>query len=535
MKLITLSGLVDKESRIPVAEKILRKRINSFTELSVEEIKILHDALRNWTIIQHERFSNGSSLREACAFWDMISDKQRIVMNERNIIPDEKNRKEISMTDMEVDKEVKALKEKYEVKNASDFVSKIKLRSADAPKMSSPGRWDRWRLIESPSVAMGLSIGVGGIPRGKVLQMWGKNHAGKSMMAQLISAAALKQGIPVFYFDAESSIEADFARHLGLDVNDPNFNLVRPKKMEDMAMDMRSLADSGAVVVIDSIAGSESEKEFERQIDKKAAMVGGNANVIKSTMNIIRPTIVESGTTLIIINQARSKFNPGMYEDPDKAYGPEALFHNSDVIYKVEAASEATPKLKEKGYLNTIFRPKKNRLGEKVPLRLAFKPGFPYNKSLDLLRVCSNALGKDSEGNVITYQEAAGNPICTDTVTETTGSRDIEAKQSRYSIKVDSLMLSAILKDEPDFDAEPFSDFGIEPNEEMLRIFLDTGDAGSEESYTDEEAKWGWFSIPRRGEGAAFTWLQKHPTARGVIVDRLYNALNHKHELMNEE
>lgn len=534
MSMINLSGLDSKSSRLKVASKLLGKPVTSFTDLNEDEVSKLAFAFKAWNRVQIERHDNGSALKEACAIWDMMSDNTRLVLNERGILPDKKTRKEISMSKEEVDKSLEELKKKYSPESAKDAVSKVKLESNDAPAVISGGRWDSWRLIKSPSVAMGLSIGIGGIPRGKVMQLWGKNHAGKSMMAQLISAQAVKQGLPVYYFDTESSIEGDFAMNLGLDVNNELFNLKRPKTMEELATDLRALAGSGAVVVVDSIAASESEKEFNRQLDKKAAMVGGNSAIIKSTLNIIRPSLVESATTLIIINQARKDFDAGLFGDPDKAYGPEALFHNTDIMYKVDAATEQEAKLKDKGYLNTIFHPRKNRLGEKVKFRLSFKPGFEYNKSLDLLRVCGGVMGKDSVGRPVTYYEAAGEPIVTNYVTEIPGSRDIEPRQSRYTVKVDGLMLAAILKNEPDFDVTPFTDEGIQPDTEGIEEFIANGSYGDEDTYNGEDAVWGWFSLPGRGEASAFNWMQQHPIAREVLVDRLYNSLNHKHELLRE-
>lgn len=536
MSIINLSGLEDKESRLLVARKLLNRNIDSYTELSEEEVDILYNAFHSWHTLQKERFENGSSFREACAIWDLMSDDTRLLLNERGILPDKKTRREnLPMTDKEIEKEIEELKSKY----SSDYINKT-LQSANivssaAPTISSKGRWDRWRIIESPSVSLGLSMGIGGIPRGKIIQFWGKNHAGKSMMGQMIAASALRKGIPTYYFDAESAIEADFAEHLGLNTSNELFHLLRPKTINEMCTDIRTLSGSGALIIVDSIAGSESEQEFERQLGKKAPMVGGNASVIKSTLNITRPTIIDSGTTLVIINQARKNFDAGMFGDPDKPYGPEALMHNCDIIYKVESAVESQPQLKDKGYLNTIFRAKKNRLGEKVACRLAFKPGFPYNRSLDLIRVAKESLGKDADGIPVIYEEAAGQPMATNAITENNGSRELIGKSGRYSIKVDSLMLAAILKDEPDFEADDFINQGIQPcDNETLQEFIKTHDAGDESLYNGEDAVWGWFTVPRRGEGAMFSWLQSHPLAREVIIDRMYNALNHKHDLVTE-
>lgn len=534
MSIINLSGLDDRESRLSAASKILKKKVTSYTELDKDDIDQLYQAFSAWMTIQHKRFDNGSSLKEACAIWDLMSDETKLLLNDRGVLPNQSNRRNIPMSTEEVDKELAELKEMYSAKSVAEASKNISLSSKTSPIVNSTGRWDRWRLIESPSVGLGLSMGVGGIPRGRVIQFWGKNHAGKSMVAQQISANAIKQGIPVFYFDTETAISPDFAQHLGLDSSHELFNLLTPKSTEQLCEDIRHLADKGVLIVVDSLGSSESQNEIDRKLDK-SPKVGGNAQVIKSTLSLSRYGIASSGTTIILVNQARAKMNPGMYEDPIRPFGSEAILHNSDIIYKVEKVKEQKQKLKDMGYENAVFRNQKNRLTSMTNARLAFKPGFAYNKSLDLIRSASQSMGVDENGNQIIYEDAAGKPIATDFVAENDGEKSLIGKASRYSIKVDSLMLAAILKDEPDFDDGPFTDNDIEPcDNETLQKFIDTHDSGSEDLYNSPEAVWGWFTIPGRGEGAAFTWLQRHPLAKEILIDRLYNSLNHKHELVSE-
>lgn len=517
MVLLSIVGAVDKPDRISLVNTLLGTSITSFTQLTQNNVDDMVDMLSAWRTIQRHRFYSGTTWVEA----EML---HHIAHNTDNGIidyfdePTEQSRKAFIRTMAKLNYDVSEEKYAVDMEKFDDDFDKIMHDIKDVSVSSLEaieGRWPSWKLINSPTASLGLTLGIGGIPRGKIVHLWGKRHSGKSMLAHHFLAEAQKQGIPTVLIDAEAAATGDFVSHLGVDVD--NLRVLRPRDLESLCTILRKLSETPALVVVDSIASSESSAELERNlIDGKAARVGGNARLWAQTLSIIRTSLLENGGTLILINQVRSKMEAQQWEEKEKPYGSEAIQHQMDISIKVSGVKEKNPTLKSQGYHVSRLRFDKNRFsGNTHTIDLPFKPGFPYNKSLDLVRICGEEIAL---GTGVSYGEAADNAIVTDKVWNDVDEKLI-SKKNRYTIKIDPAMMAAIRIDDEEFaevDIEPLEDFDIDNIPPM------------------DKENYAYFTIPNVGALRAAAWLKNHPTARDVLVERLLDGLNVKRELEME-
>lgn len=326
-----------------------------------------------------------------------------------------------------------------------------------------------------------------------------------------IIAEAQKQGIPCILIDTEAAATGNLVQHLGVDVN--KLAVYNPQDLETVCTMLRKLSKKPALVVVDSIAASESSVELERNIKKDAPRVAGNAQLWKSTLSIVRPNLVESGGTFILVNQVRKNLNAGPYGNPDKPYGADAIHHNVDLSMCVRAVKEKNNTLEGSGYKVSRLAFDKNRFGEMTTVDITFKPGYAYNKNVDLVRVCGEPIGK---GAKVTYGELADNVLVKDHIADPqTG--ELTSKKNRWAIRIDPYMMAAMLEDAPDFD-----DVDITPVDNFNPKEVPPVDVENSTYYT----------IPKLGEINAAAFMKNHPTAAYVISERLLNSLDRKHEVL---
>lgn len=513
MVLMGNAGIQHKDDRIHFATKVLKRPVTSFTRLSAQDIDVLVDAMNGWNSAQEIRMRNGVLNCEAAMTLEMMRDTDKLLMSEESVLPNAQSRRKF-MSKMNID----INEENYKV-NRED-VGSVLDKALSGLSTSSPthlavseGRWDSWRIIPAPTASMGLAIGIGGIPRGKIIHLWGKKHAGKSMLSYSIIAQAQKENVPCLLIDAEAAATGDFIEAIGVDVEE--LNVVRPNDLEELCTILRRMADSGYLIVVDSIAASESASELERNLSKDHARVGGNARLWTSTLSTIRAKMLEHGTTLVLINQVRAKMEKSMYEDPDKPWGTEGIQHHTDISIKISNVSEKNATLKSQGYRISRCRMDKNRFGEMNVFDLHFKPGFPYNQSIDIVRWCKEEV---SVGTGVTYSDLANNVLVSGYAADDNG--ELVSNKTRFAIRIDPLMMAAIQVDDPDF-----YDVDITPLEDWDQVTITPVD---EENST-------YFTLPRTGEIAASAWMRDHPLARDVITSRLLDGLKNKSKMISDD
>lgn len=182
--------------------------------------------------------------------------------------------------------------------------------------------------IPTGSISLDLALGIGGIPRGRVVEIFGSEGAGKSTLAQHIMAEAQKRGGTVAYIDAEHALDPQYAAACGVKVDD--LLLSQPDTAEQALEITEALVRSGAldVVVIDSVAALVPRAEIEGEMGD--AHVGLQARLMSQALRKLTASISRSRTAVIFINQLREKVGI-IFGNPEITPGGRALKFYSSV------------------------------------------------------------------------------------------------------------------------------------------------------------------------------------------------------------
>jgi len=196
--------------------------------------------------------------------------------------------------------------------------------------------------IPSGSPALDLALGVGGIPRGRVTEIFGPEGSGKTTLGQHIIAEAQKRGGMAAYIDVEHALDPTYARHCGVNVDD--MLISQPDSGEQALEITEALVRSGAidVIVIDSVAALVPRAEIEGEMGE--AHVGLQARLMSQALRKLAAAIGKSGTAVIFINQLREKVGI-VFGNPEVTPGGRALKFYSSVridLRRVETIKQGT-------------------------------------------------------------------------------------------------------------------------------------------------------------------------------------------------
>ncbi|OGO07058.1 MAG: recombinase RecA, partial [Chloroflexi bacterium RBG_13_56_8b] len=182
--------------------------------------------------------------------------------------------------------------------------------------------------IPSGSLALDLALGVGGIPRGRITEIFGPESSGKTTLAQHIIAEAQKLGGTVAYIDAEHALDPSYAANCGVNVDE--LLISQPDTGEQALEITEALVRSGAVdvIVIDSVAALVPQAEIEGQMGD--AHVGLQARLMSQALRKLAAAIGKSGTAVVFINQLREKVGI-IFGNPEVTPGGRALKFYSSV------------------------------------------------------------------------------------------------------------------------------------------------------------------------------------------------------------
>jgi len=177
-------------------------------------------------------------------------------------------------------------------------------------------------VIPTGSLALDIALGVGGVPRGRVVEIYGQESSGKTTVALHIVAEAQKNGGIAAFIDAEHALDPTYAQALGVDIQ--NLLISQPDTGEQALEIAEALVRSGAVdvIVIDSVAALVPRAELEG--DMGDAFVGLQARLMSQALRKLTGCISKSNTCLIFINQIREKVGV-MFGNPETTSGGRAL------------------------------------------------------------------------------------------------------------------------------------------------------------------------------------------------------------------
>jgi len=207
------------------------------------------------------------------------------------------------------------------------------MRLGDRPEMNV-------EAIPTGSLALDAALGIGGVPKGRIIEIYGPESSGKTTLALHILAEAQKRGGEVAFVDAEHALDPVYAAALGVDTD--NLLVSQPDTGEQALEITDALVRSGAVdvVVVDSVAALVPKQEIEGEMGD--TFVGLQARLMSQALRKLAGTINKTNCVVIFINQLRMKIGV-MYGNPETTTGGNALKFYASVrldVRKVEAIKE---------------------------------------------------------------------------------------------------------------------------------------------------------------------------------------------------
>jgi len=176
--------------------------------------------------------------------------------------------------------------------------------------------------VSTGSLTLDFALGIGGVPRGRITEIYGPESSGKTTIALHVIAEVQKEGGRAAFIDAEHALDPIYAKKLGVDIN--NLIVSQPDCGEQGLEIAEMLVNSGAIdiIVIDSVAALVPRQEIEG--DMGASHVGVQARLMSQAMRKLMGTIAKSNTIVIFTNQLREKVGV-MYGNPEVTPGGRAL------------------------------------------------------------------------------------------------------------------------------------------------------------------------------------------------------------------
>lgn len=199
-------------------------------------------------------------------------------------------------------------------------------------RLGDNGPIQRMDIISTGSISLDAALGIGGVPRGRVIEVYGPESSGKTTLALTIISEAQKAGGKAAIIDAEHALDPNYARALGVDIDDL---LVSQPDTGEQALDIAEmLIRSGAldVIVIDSVAALVPKAEIEGEMGD--SLPGLQARLMSQAMRKLTAVVSRSRTSLIFINQLRMKIGV-MFGNPETTTGGNALKFYSSVRMEI--------------------------------------------------------------------------------------------------------------------------------------------------------------------------------------------------------
>ncbi len=177
-------------------------------------------------------------------------------------------------------------------------------------------------VIKTGAIALDIALGIGGVPRGRIIEIFGPESSGKSTLATHIVANAQKNGGLAAYIDAEHALDPSYAAKIGVNIDD--LMISQPDNGEEALNIAEMLARSNAVdvIVIDSVAALVPKSELEGEIGDQ--FMGLQARMMSQALRKLTATLSRSNTCAIFINQIREKIGV-MFGNPETTTGGRAL------------------------------------------------------------------------------------------------------------------------------------------------------------------------------------------------------------------
>ena len=261
---------------------------------------------------------------------------------------------------------------------------------------------DEMESISTGSLGLDIALGIGGLPRGRIIEIYGPESSGKTTLTLHAVAQAQKEGGVCAFVDAEHALDPVYAKKLGVNVE--NLLISQPDAGEQALEIADTLVRSGAVdlIVVDSVAALVPRAELEGEMGDHH--VGLQARLMSQALRKLTSTIAKSNTTIIFINQIRMKIGV-MFGSPETTTGGNALKLYSSVRMDIRRIGQ----IKERDEVignQTRVKVVKNKVAppfKVVEFDIMYGKGISYNGELVDLGVKAEVIEK--AGSWYSYQD----------------------------------------------------------------------------------------------------------------------------------
>jgi len=204
--------------------------------------------------------------------------------------------------------------------------------------------------ISTGSIGLDMALGIGGIPKGRIIEIYGPESSGKTTLALQVTAECQKQGGVCAFIDAEHALDTKYAKNLGVDID--NLLVSQPDYGEQALDIIENITRSGAVdlIVVDSVAALTPKSEIDG--DMGDTHVGLQARLMSQALRKLTGIVHKMGTTIIFINQIRMKIGTMGYGSPETTTGGNALKFYASV--RIDVRRIATLKQAEESIGNRV-------------------------------------------------------------------------------------------------------------------------------------------------------------------------------------
>ena len=250
------------------------------------------------------------------------------------------------------------------------------------------------QAISTGSIGLDLALGIGGVPRGRIVEIFGAESAGKSTLALSCLAQAQKNGGQAAYIDVEHAMDPSYAQKIG--VNNKELLISQPNSAEEALEITDHLVASGAldIIVVDSVAALVPRAELEGEMGDYH--VGAQARLMSQALRKLTATIHKTNTTCIFINQLREKVGV-IFGSPEVTPGGRALKFYSSV--RIDLRRSESIKIGEDLIVNKVrVRVVKNKVAppfKKAELEILYNEGISKEAELLDIGVIKNIVEKN--------------------------------------------------------------------------------------------------------------------------------------------